>query len=94
RSGISREIIAWRFHFGLALSVADMASVLARQAGVNTIALSGGVFQNKTLFELVTDHLIKQGFGVLSHHQLPSNDGGLALGQAAIGAANVLKLNQ
>lgn len=94
RSGISREIIAWRFHFGLALSVADMASVLAREAGVNTIALSGGVFQNKTLFELVTDHLIKQGFRVLSHHQLPSNDGGLALGQAAIGAANVLKLNQ
>ncbi|MES9851508.1 MAG: carbamoyltransferase HypF [Candidatus Thiodiazotropha sp. L084R] len=89
-NGVPREEIAWRFHLGLANGVSEMASGLAKEKGVDTIALSGGVFQNKTLFELVTTRLNNQGFSVLSHHQIPSNDGGLALGQAVIGAANAL----
>jgi hydrogenase maturation protein HypF len=90
REGISTERIAWRFHYGLAISICEMATGLASQAQLDTIALSGGVFQNKTLFELISANLSEQGFRVLSHRQVPSNDGGLALGQAAIGAAVAL----
>ncbi|MEJ2622307.1 MAG: carbamoyltransferase HypF, partial [Candidatus Thiodiazotropha sp.] len=90
REGLSTERIAWRFHNGLAISICEMATGLARPAQLDTIALSGGVFQNKTLSELVSNNLTEQGFRVLSHRQVPSNDGGLALGQAAIGAAVAL----
>jgi hydrogenase maturation protein HypF len=90
RNGVSREKVAWRFHSGLALSLSEMASGLARQKGLDTIALSGGVFQNKTLFELVSVRLTEQEFRVLCHRNVPSNDGGLALGQAVIGAAAAL----
>ena len=56
-----------------------------------TIALSGGVWQNKTLTERVSALLKDKGFNVLQHTQVPTNDGGLALGQASIGAAAVIK---
>ncbi|MCU7934486.1 MAG: carbamoyltransferase HypF [Candidatus Thiodiazotropha sp. (ex Dulcina madagascariensis)] len=87
RAGLDRQRIAWRFHLGLATGVTEMATELAQSNGVDTLALSGGVFQNKTLFELVTNQLLRKGYSVLSHRNVPSNDGGLALGQAAIGAA-------
>jgi hydrogenase maturation protein HypF len=91
RKGVSAAEIATRFHCGLALSLCEAGAEMARRAGVDTLALSGGVFQNRTLFELMTMNLTAQGFKVLSHRQVPSNDGGLALGQAVIGAAAVLK---
>ncbi|MCM8854919.1 MAG: carbamoyltransferase HypF [Candidatus Thiodiazotropha sp.] len=87
RAGHDRQEIAWRFHLGLAASVCEMATALAHANGVGTVALSGGVFQNKTLFELVINQLESGGFSVLSYRNVPSNDGGLALGQAVIGAA-------
>ena len=55
-----------------------------------TIALSGSVFQNKTLLEEVARRLRAQGFTVLTQRQVPANDGGLSLGQAAIAAAKAL----
>ena len=85
------EIIAARFHRGLAQSVIDTASLLASENKINRVALSGGVFQNRTLFEWVVTGLEKKNIQVLSHHQLPSNDGGLALGQAAIAAAREIR---
>ncbi|MCU7854530.1 MAG: carbamoyltransferase HypF, partial [Candidatus Thiodiazotropha sp. (ex Lucinoma borealis)] len=87
RAGHDRQEIAWRFHLGLAASVCEMATALAHANGVGTVALSGGVFQNKILFELVINQLESGGFSVLSHRNVPSNDGGLALGQAVIGTA-------
>ncbi|MCU7840335.1 MAG: carbamoyltransferase HypF [Candidatus Thiodiazotropha sp. (ex Troendleina suluensis)] len=87
RAGHDRQEIAWRFHLGLAASVCELATALAHANGVGTVALSGGVFQNKTLFELVINQLESGGFSVLSHRNVPSNDGGLALGQAVIGTA-------
>jgi hydrogenase maturation protein HypF len=53
--------------------------------------LSGGVFQNRILFERVLSLLEAKGFTVLTHSQVPCNDGGLALGQAAIAAARLLQ---
>jgi hydrogenase maturation protein HypF len=58
---------------------------------VRTVALSGGVFQNKVLLEQVTMRLGQAGFQVLTHRLVPSNDGGLALGQVAIAAARAIK---
>ena len=55
------------------------------------IALTGGCFQNRILFEEVNDRLKAENFTVLSHARLPANDGGLALGQAAIGAARLIR---
>jgi hydrogenase maturation protein HypF len=55
-----------------------------------TVALSGGCFQNRILFEEVVRRLEAEHFNVLTHAQVPANDGGLALGQAAIGAAQLI----
>jgi hydrogenase maturation protein HypF len=91
-------IMSARFHKGLAKAVVAMTKKLARQHDVSTprfttVALSGGCFQNCTLFEEVRRRLKLEGFNVLSHAQVPANDGGLALGQAAIGAAHLIDIN-
>ena len=88
-------VMAARFHKGLARIVAALATDLARRDDVggprfDTIALSGGCFQNRILFEEVVRRLEQNNFVVLSHAQVPANDGGLALGQAAIGAAHLI----
>ncbi len=88
-------VMAARFHKGLAKAIAAMARKLSRRddpagARFDTIALSGGCFQNRILFEEVTRRLEAEGFTVLSHALVPANDGGLALGQAAIGAAQLI----
>jgi hydrogenase maturation protein HypF len=54
------------------------------------VALSGGVFQNRILFERVHAGLEAGGFRVLTHAKVPCNDGGLSLGQAVIAAARLL----
>jgi hydrogenase maturation protein HypF len=83
--------MAARFHYGLASAIRDMvARIRATTAGcasLNTIALSGGCFQNKILLEEVVRLLKADGLSCLLHAKVPTNDGGLALGQAAIAAA-------
>ena len=91
-------VIAARFHKGLAKAVVAMARKLARHDGgtgprFDTVALSGGCFQNRVLFEEVHRRLEADGFRVLSHSRVPANDGGLALGQAAIAAATLVENN-
>ena len=83
-------VIAARFHQGLAAAITAMARALAeRGARFDTVALSGGCFQNRILFEETVRGLQALGFSVLGHAQVPANDGGLALGQAAIAAARL-----
>ena len=87
------EIISARFHKGLAKIIVQMIEKLSRyesgETEVKTVALSGGVWQNKVLFEEVIRGLNKKEFTVLTHRQFPTNDGGLSLGQAAIAAAKL-----
>lgn len=89
-------VMAARFHIGLAKIIVTMVGRLASgDAGegaprFKTVVLSGGCFQNRILFEEVARRLEQQNFIVLSHAQVPANDGGLALGQAAIGAARLI----
>ncbi len=85
--GRSREEMAAAFHRGLAQSIAVTADTLCREANVGTVALSGGVFQNRILFEAVVAGLESRGLQVLTHRRVPGNDGGIALGQAVIAAA-------
>lgn len=87
--------IALRFHYGLAKAIRDMIARLrepgAAGASADTVALSGGCFQNKLLFEEVVRLLESDGLSCLSHAKVPTNDGGIALGQAAIAAARYLE---
>lgn len=74
--------ISARLHAGLAAASVEAAVWLAREAGLKTVCLSGGVFQNRVLLELVTAGLQKAGLAVHSNRLVPANDGGIALGQA------------
>lgn len=87
RAGVAPEKIAARFHRGVAQMMLEVAAAQRAARHVNTIALSGGVFQNGLLLSLCQAGLQAHGFVVLSHQRVPANDGGLALGQALIGAA-------
>lgn len=90
----TQAVIAARFHLGLANGLVQMVNYLNHhhpQYSIKTIALSGGVFQNRQLFELVSQELEAAHYTVLCHHEIPANDGGLALGQAVIALAQTLK---
>lgn len=91
-AGCPARVIAARFHQGLAAALVGAAADRAGRLGLETVALSGGVFQNRTLFEAIAAGLRGLGFEVLSHRTVPANDGGLALGQAAVAAARLRAL--
>ncbi|HET6893218.1 MAG TPA: hypothetical protein VFH31_19115, partial [Pyrinomonadaceae bacterium] len=83
--------MAVRFHLGLAKAIRDMVARIrctrSAASSLNTIALSGGCFQNKLLVEELVRLLEADGLRYLLQAKVPPNDGGLALGQAAIAAA-------
>lgn len=79
--------ISARFHRGLADAIVELSARIAESRAIDTVALSGGVFQNRTLFEQICSGLREREFQVLSHRRVPTNDGGLALGQAVTAAA-------
>ncbi len=89
RQARPKSFIAGRFHLGLAQAIVDLVNELAAETGISTVALSGGVFQNASLLQLVTGGLSQTGLQTLVHRQVPSNDGGLALGQAVVAAARL-----
>ena len=80
--GEDKGALAYLFHAALADEIAQCGDVLRRKHGLETVALSGGVFQNKLLLKLSKDKLEENGFNVLIHSLVPPNDGGIALGQA------------
>jgi hydrogenase maturation protein HypF len=88
--GTSRHVMAARFHKGLAIAVVSMAALLRQDHCFEAVALSGGCWQNAVLFEETARRLRDAGFAVLAHTMVPTNDGGLALGQAVIAAARLL----
>jgi hydrogenase maturation protein HypF len=87
QSGTDKARIAARIHHSLAAATVEVLVRLSGHTGVNHIVLSGGVFQNRLLMEAVSNQLRQYGKTVLSPQHYPMNDGGLALGQAAIAAA-------
>ncbi len=86
-SQVQRERISARFHQTLIDIFAVVGERLADQTGIRTAALSGGVFQNGILLSGLSKALSEKNITVLTHSRVPSNDGGLSLGQAGIAAA-------
>ena len=80
--GAGSEELAYEFHRGLAQMIVRETVSLSERTGVKTAALTGGVFQNRLLLELVEKGLQAEKIQVLRHHLVPPNDGGIALGQA------------
>jgi hydrogenase maturation protein HypF len=87
RAGAGVPSIAARFHNAVAGLVIAGALRLRETTDLTTVALSGGVFQNHLLLERAVAGLEAEGFGVLVHHRVPPNDGGISLGQAAVATA-------
>jgi hydrogenase maturation protein HypF len=85
--GTSVPRIAARFHNALADVVLAVCVRLREEHDLPSVALSGGVFQNALLLTRCLDRLEGDGFTVLTHRQVPPNDGGISLGQAAVAAA-------
>lgn len=79
--------LAYFFHKALADMIVIACCYQRTRCDVNVVALSGGVFQNLLLLRLVDDGLERESFKVLKHGVVPTNDGGIALGQAAAGIA-------
>jgi hydrogenase maturation protein HypF len=80
--GVSKATISARFHNTVARMICEMCQLIAKKTGINQAALSGGVFQNRLLLRKVVPLLESAGFSVLTHKQVPCNDGGISLGQA------------
>lgn len=86
-AGVDPAVIAGAFHTGLAEMIVEVCARLRDATGVEIAVLSGGVFQNRLLVELTAPLLETAGFEVLLHSQVPPNDGGISLGQVAVGRA-------
>ena len=83
RAGVPAAVIGARFHRAVADLIIDLAT--AERDASQTVALSGGVFQNALLLELTLKGLHANGLDVITHRAVPPNDGGIALGQLLVG---------
>ena len=84
RRGVGKADLAAGFHQAVVRATAETAAQCAESAGVSTIGLTGGVFANRLLLAGLREWLANGGYEVLTHRIVPCNDGGLALGQAAV----------
>lgn len=87
---IPKSVIATKFYKGLGKAIATMVNQLGNQQKINQVVLTGGVFQNRILLEQVSSSLQTAGLTVITHSLVPSNDGGISLGQAVIAAAKMM----
>jgi hydrogenase maturation protein HypF len=85
-NGISIPTLSARFHNGVVEMVCEVCGQIRQETGIKQIALSGGVWQNMALLSRTLAHLHAAGFVVNIHRQIPTNDGGLSLGQAMVAA--------
>jgi hydrogenase maturation protein HypF len=86
-AGQDRAVLAAGYHEALGRAAAGLAAGVAAERGIDAIVLTGGVFQNARLTEVVESELAVTGLRVLVHGQIPANDGGISIGQAAVAAA-------
>ncbi len=88
-AGTDRATVAARFHASFAATAAAAAARAAGDRGIETVVLSGGVFQNRLLLERTAAGIRDHGLELLRPERLPPNDGGIAYGQVAVTAANI-----
>lgn len=84
QNGVAREVISAKFHNTIVDLVVGVCVRLGKQEKIKVVALSGGVWQNVILLTKVKKRLAEAGFTILTQELVPTNDGGLSLGQAAI----------
>ena len=84
KEGIDKKVMAAKFHNTVSEFTVDLCGKIRENIGINEIALSGGVFQNKYLTEKVIFSLEDKGFKVYIQRKVPPNDGGISLGQAVV----------
>jgi len=84
QAGTKSARIATRFHNTIARLTGESCQVISDRTGITQVALSGGVFQNRLLLRKTVSRLEADGFRVFTHRQVPTNDGGISLGQAVI----------
>lgn len=89
QDSVSTDKIGARFHATLAELLITRALELRTSLGINSVALSGGVYQNLIFFEYMVKRLREEKFTVYTHERVPTNDGGLALGQIAVADAMI-----
>jgi hydrogenase maturation protein HypF len=82
--GMSPSRISGKFHRTIARLIIETCETIRFNERLNRVVLSGGVFQNIFLLSLVTEGLKRLGFEVYTHHLVPTNDGGISLGQAVV----------
>lgn len=92
RAGTAAYRLALDFHIAIARSSARIASDICVHEGIDTVALSGGVFMNRLLLQLLTRKLKDAGLTVLVPHTVPVNDGCIAYGQAAVASARLAQV--
>lgn len=90
-AGENSNQLALHFHKGLAGMIVSSCEKAREETGIDTVALSGGVYQNKLLLDYSVTMLEERGFHVLRHHLLPPNDGGISLGQAVAAMRSLQK---
>ncbi len=88
-SGVPIPEISFRFHVTLADVIREVTTLVSRDTGITKVVLSGGCFQNRLLLSLTLPLMARTGLTCFMHRQVPCNDGGLALGQAAVAARRV-----
>lgn len=81
RANLPQSTISAKFHNAVINLSLDVSERLRKETGIKNVAISGGVWQNKLLIKRIIPVLEKAGFTPLWHHQVPTNDGGVALGQ-------------
>jgi len=89
KGGVSRGTIAARFHNSLVRMSVEACRQIRQETDLHTVAISGGVWQNMRLMNLILPALEAEGFTPLIHTQLPPNDGCVSLGQAAVALARL-----
>jgi hydrogenase maturation protein HypF len=87
RCSVPASIISAKFHQGVLDLIVRIAMRLRTERALNRVVLSGGVFQNSLLLQRSIEQLESGGFEVFTHRRVPPNDGGIALGQAAVANA-------
>jgi hydrogenase maturation protein HypF len=81
--------ISTKFHNTIISVIFAVADRIRKDTGIQRVVLSGGSFQNRYLLKGAEESLGRKGFEVYAHQRIPSNDGGLALGQLLIGARKI-----
>lgn len=80
-----KEYIGKKFHNTIAKMIFDISNIFEEKEGIKNIGFSGGVFQNRLLINLIYEYFYKTQFKIYFHKRVPTNDGGISLGQIILG---------